>query len=254
MGVIAKVILFLLMAVSCGAAHRRDLIAPVPLSGNGGDPSGTNTLKYLWVSSDVSSNVTVTEWTDRIVSAQWTNSSTDSPTNTADGMTMNYSTSGGATIAPNNAGGVFTIADSATVFIIFKPYDPGNGYQHLLLDTYVAPYTGLWVQGSKVRWANGGFTDASDAYLSANTISDFCQVQSNSGPVMFTYTNGFLSKTITDTAPAGGWKWHFLMHGSGSDYSYKGGIYEIRMYSNILTSLQISNLHHYRTNIYGGSP
>lgn len=247
-------ILVLVTTLPCDGQVRRRALGPKPSAGGGGDPAGTNTLAYLWVSTNLTINSKVGDtnpWTDSVVGVQMLQTSTAAYATTAvDGVFFDGANTflTNAALFPGRSIG--NAAISNTVFIICKPENTAlTDYYHGILTAGTANQS-PGIYGRRLAIFNVTFTGQ---FLADDTIFDLTLVCSNGNPtrVALLYTNGvYASQASTGADTYNPTLWGYWNDG----YKYTGWIPEIRIYSNILTDLQVSNLHSFRTNKYGGTP
>ncbi len=214
-------------------------------------------IKYWWVSSDMVTNITVTNWIDRIQQSVWTNISTATtcPTNSSLGThflrTSSQRLTNSVTVSLAGDGSSF---DTNTQWFIVN-LDTTPGFEDIL--------TGLPASSSPTVGFSSGApyffqspTLASDGTLATGKFVDVAIVSSSDSghvnPVLTFYTNGIPSQTNTSVAIPQADGWNTL--GVGGNGAYNGYIREYAVYSNKLSSVNVSNLHYYATNLYGYTP
>lgn len=253
----------------------RAQIAPGALHRLIGNPSGSNPLipqtisglYYWWRSSDLAVGNKVTNWIDRIQGASLTNeTAATQPTNSASGVYFD-----GTMFLTNNPEFGLTSENTTgggcTIFFILKwgdstltraPYlsSRSNGVatanrtysliSKALADSSNSGSRWLKMEGTST-WVPLLGADSGAYSIPTNQVITLCTAKTWS-TTTDSYTNGVLSKSGITTdgserfakigADYGGWFW-------------KGTIIEEMIYTNVLTSLQISNLNYYATNTYG---
>lgn len=215
-------------------------------------------LAYYWVASDMSNNIIVSNWVDRIQGSVWTNLNiTTQPdiTNSSSGVhftrskaqtltnnvnPIRYGGTGGDSyvsqwiILQREASGVFQdFLDYADSGDAEWGYDPGNNL-FLFLNTH-SLNTGAVTPG---------------------TIQDVAVASDGITPLTIIYTNGVpcLTNTLAGRAFSDAFPWKIMGGISGSGF-FGGYIRELLIYTNTFwTSQQVSNLHYYSTNTYGYTP
>jgi hypothetical protein len=211
------------------------------------DPSGANTLYAWWVASDLTLNWNVgntNAWTDRIKSILLRQSNTSSyPSNNSSGLEFNGS--GVLTNAPTAQG------TNSTVAIIFRPRSLNTANGLMSIWTVGNSFNGqLAVRQSnnKFSWYNSGFNDFGEAVVVSNLYT-VTLVQSNT--TMHAYTNGVFAGNFSQTPPVTtGWTWRNVADDDTADGNFDGWIRECLIWTNILTSAQIGNVHNYATSTY----
>lgn len=215
-------------------------------------PRSIPNLSYWWVSSDVPTNINVTNWTDRIQGAIYTNGTTGAsrPTNSALGMHFSRASSQILTNNVISLGGTNT----GSYWIIMRR-DFSGGFQDFLdyansgdSEWYFDNVNQMSIDAATVIKNIGA--QAASTFFDAYLISDNANVRTS------LYTNGVLGATFTTyTAlnfqkPLG-----FIMGGILNNGFLDGYIKELGIWTNtIFTTIQISNLHYYTTNTYPITP
>jgi len=218
-----------------------------------------NTIEFWWVSSDMATNITVTNWIDRIRSSTWTNISTATtcPTNSSSGVHFLASNSQrltNSTAVPINTSGS---TDTNSWWIIIN-MDTVNTSPDWLSQTPTGPGSPTMGHLSGSPYTYDGTTLAQDGNISAGHYVDVCLTSTSgsghSAPHNVTfYTNGIPSNTNTLTSIATSVQLKCL-GGDTVNGFYNGYIVELAVYSNTLSSVTVSNLHRYATNLYKFTP
>lgn len=225
----------------------------LPHRGGGGSsssssftPESIGTIRYYWLSSDLVTNVTVTNWTDRIhgLVASESNAALR-PTNVA-GLGVHFAgTEQIGTFATNFDWQVNNVAQTGSVFIVFTPVTPSSTLNGLSVssDTH-----GLYTKSSGVfaYFGDLGSANPFGSFSSGTTMDMTLAVQPGTLSILtngVACTSGNLGMGVQQAAFGGDTLGHF-----------KGYLAEISWYSNTLSSPQISQLHQYATNRYGYSP
>ena len=255
-----RVLIFLLLALSAVGQdvvpNRRNHFR---LSSSSIIPGPTNVtfgLAYWWVSSDMITNITVTNWIDRIQASVWTNISTDTkcPTNSSLGCHFLRSSSQRLT----NAADVSTRAsnyngtDTNTMFFLVQPSSIPIGRASWIGVNPSSTANSFGINGGQPYFCGATLCDSSTALLSSGTLIDVVVVSSGSAasPVIKWYTNGVVANTNTTVTDDSAFR---SLGGNGLGF-YDGYMIEVGLYTNAITPTIVSNLHRYFTNTYTFSP
>jgi len=217
-------------------------------------PQSIDHLGYWWVSSDVQTNVTVTNWVDRIASASWTNGADSKrPTNSASGVhfvrasSQQLTNTPGITFAEGSGD-----SEAATHFFIIRP-DAVNVFQAFLIRSISVSSKDFGITSAALLYLHIAPTISTDGALAANNWYDVA-ITCKTGPESIFYTNGVPSSTNAFNLGTGVNEWKCFGGNSGGGYL---GAYvrELAIWTNYtMTSLEVSNLHRYATNTYAYSP
>lgn len=211
--------------------------------------------RYWWVSSDLTTNVNVTNWVDRIQSFVFTNGD-DSlrPTNSATGVGFD-----GSHWLSNTPGFDWETsgAGTASVWVVFSPVTAAAANGGFLASDSSAGSGIYSPSGNQMK----NFGDKGNAtmfnFVSGNTY-DMAITISNIAGQTYNWTNNVFATTAIAGQPnrtAGHSNQIYLAKdGQASPVFFKGKVLElVWFYSNIEASV-ISQLHTYATNKYGYTP
>lgn len=225
-------------------------------------PTNIGGLAYWWVSSDLPVGITVSNWVDRIKGESWTNfSGTTCPTNSAIGLFFDGSndilTNVGTINLGNKAG------SSNSHWAVVSTGRIGAGEAPTILQSRTngtSYYFGQFDNAGNPanRWSFGGTSPffVTGWRTNALVFSDVTGVCDDAAGNMIGYTNAVPQETNAATGRiANNASWMYLGRDSAGAFFMKGYIKEIAVYTNkILSSVNISNLHYYATNLYGYTP
>lgn len=175
------------------------------------------------------------------------------PSNSSDNVAFdgwnegNYLTNGGITLT------------NFTVGLIFKPRRYTGGSLNQLISTENSAQSAIGLGAStnlilSTRNYGGTAVDCNAGYI-GSVLSDVIVAYSNSvsGGGYEVYVNGsFVTNKVSVSLTNINNNWLEIGY-NGTTY-YDGWHYELAFFTNLFTSLNASNFHHYRTNVYGGSP
>lgn len=208
---------------------------------------GANQVLLRLKASDLPVGKITAGWTDEIHGVVFTNGTTATqPTNGPTGVRF-------ASTWLMKQGTSFTGWFSSNAFFCVYQVDPNAGGWDTIYGADSSE-TGLGFNNSP---ANGWFmigTISLTGPVPSNVMGDV--IETGSGNPIVTYTNGILA-TSKSTGFTGFFNNLLGANQSGPVHNdfYNGYVQEIIVWSNYtLSSIDISNLHYYRTNIYGGSP
>ncbi len=212
------------------------------------DPSGANALYAWWVASDLTANSLVGDtnpWIDRIQGVLLRQATANTyPTNESNGLRFNdFQWLSNSVVSPGT---------NSTLSVIIHPtaFTTQNG--DMCIYTSSANFVnslGVSLSANKFTFYTSGYNDFGSTVILSNSY-DVTLVQSNS--TMYCYTNGDFAATISVTPPSDtGYQWRRLAFDSTADGKFTGWIREVLIWSNNLSSAQVSNVHTYRTNLYG---
>lgn len=222
-------------------------------------------LALWWVYTDTTTNnVAPTNWIDRIQSLVWTNGDSASrPTNTVIGMGYGGASPRFLTNQPQ-----FDMGTNWSVVMFVTDANPSSSAglaDGLFCENGSNFNAGLNFQGTTVDrlfWTShaGGNTSLGAATISRSNEYDIVFMESNSvssSGATFGFTNGiFYASAARESVDT-------YLGGSGANLVsganhlatwFDGYMREFMVFTNLLSSQNISNIHYYRTNTYGGSP
>lgn len=238
--------LLLILLALCGATSAATVTVRGPRIANstpvvGGDiPSSVGTLLYRWRASDLTMNGAVSNWVDSVSGRHVTQATgANQPTNSSQGVHFWGSQMLGVTnVSIQNSNALFMVVNLATP-LSWRPIlgvtssETGIGFENANNE--------FWLISSKKL----------STAIGANTNIDVVLDGWNFGNA---YTNGAFSSTNSSAfnmaiGAFGG------DQGGGVGDRITGFILEICIYrASTLTSVNVSNLHYYSTNTYGGFP
>jgi hypothetical protein len=243
----SKLLLILLSVVGLNAQF---LLDPYRFAGASFTPEDVPTLTYWWVFTDIdTNNVIVTNWPARVGGSTFEQASSAlRPTNTATGVYF-----GGGTRLTNNPLATinFVAASKASVWFVLTPETPVSA-----LGTIISDQTGdhgIYTESDN-EWSAAFFSSGGAGSLApfANgSTVDLSLVYTNVGINAF-YTNAVFMKAL-----AAGVMYDQNQRFIGADPfgdNFKGKIREFAIFSDILTTNEIAQLHTYATNLYGYTP
>jgi hypothetical protein len=209
-----------------------------------------------WVASDNPTNITITNWVDRVKGESLTNTLALSPTNSATGMGLTGSTylklKHYIVPAGNNT------QDTNMLFMVIVPITPSTDFSGLWGGDDTTLYTGgrlLFVRTtSKYHFNSTSALDLGAAWPSG-VMTDIVLMGAKANTGITLWTNGISSFAsaqdgFSQADSLLGWN----PNNSGG---FKGKVVEILRGSNIppvSVSLIVSNLHWYATNTYHYAP
>lgn len=220
-------------------------------------PTDIQGLAYWWNSLDLTNNVTVTNWFDRIQGVVLTNGNLSArPTNSAYGVGF-----GGSTFLTNSVLGGGPISAPVSYFIVLKWTDPNNT---------LSPITGYGTGGSALRtvlgsqtWANTFALGCRWVEVRGSTTKITClgggtaSVPTNSIITLAGCFNGIATGNYytngVQSYSAGSQTYTFDKVGSDDDGNiFKGYISQVLVFTNFLSADNVSNLNYYAQSIVSG--
>lgn len=219
----------------------RQLSASVPSGPTLTDIPG---LYSWWVSSDYPTNTQVTNWVARISGVGLTNNLVFSPTNTATGMSFVTSNWFGLTVPSVGSG----IATTNVWLVIMQPDTQPIDYTSVL--GFSDTGRGLFLRTSKQFFYSSTFNTSFGAYTVGSVIDLTMELNRQALGTAVFMTNGVACASFSE---AGSRTWSTVGFQQTFGY-YKGKILEIAQWTNILSSVNISNIHYYATNTYKFTP
>ena len=212
-----------------------------------------------WVASDNPTNITITNWVDRVVAAQLTNTLALSPTNSALGMGFNGSTylQWKDILTTDNNSSVTNV-----VFLIMQPITPSTDFSGVYGIRDVAQYStgrGLMTRTTGAYQWNDGVFQADICKFTSGSYQDMAIVgpEATSTTSMLFYTNGILGFSAANAGWLTSRPHNVVGHNSNNNGNYKGLIQEMLVGTNIpiaQVTMVVSNLHWYATNTYHFTP
>ena len=211
-------------------------------------------LRYWWVASDKPLGLKVTNWLDRVQSQVLTNSNDGTrPTNSASGIAFNRLSSYSLQFSPTPTPASVNINGTGVVYVIVTPTETASTFDSIISTDDTAGAS-LFTQDSGFTWGNN-VAQTIFGPLTYGRTMDVMVVITNATAGGYGYTNGVFAKAFaSNLGDLTGSLKSVGKDQNGAGHFYTGFIKEIIFYSNVLSTVSISNLHWYATNTYGFAP